>query len=47
MVGRSPSPTLATKIFVRGVADDVDEAALKRAFSKYGPVTEGEILFFH
>ena len=39
---RSPSPTdLCQKAFIRGLADDVDEEALKRLCSKYGTVVDG------
>jgi len=44
---RSLSPTdLAQKAFVRGLADEVDEEAVRRLFSKYGTVTDGINLVF-
>jgi len=41
---RSLSPTdLAQKAFVRGLADEVDEEAVRRLFQKYGTVTDVHI----
>ena len=44
-MGRSGSSDIEeNKLFIRGVTDDVDEEMINAFFSKFGRVTEGNIV---